>query len=306
MNKFLLEMFTVVVETRRITTAAKLLNITQPAVSQQIRHLEGYFGVPLLTRGPQGVVPTAAGELLYRHAKEILAQFDRLERAIDDLTNADELEVVVGATPTVGNYALPCSLWTFKDRFPKANIRLEVGNCTDVVAQVLDGRAHLGIIEGPVPERVANATGVKWRCISGDRLVLVTPTKGSWDRGPLTLETLRTVPLVLPGKGMGMWVVFEEALAAHGLSIKDLQVRAQLGGLEGMKTALESHGGVMLCTRMAVQKELRRGHLRDITPAGLTMTISFHLICIEETLPPVARRFIRFIAAPEELESCWT
>lgn len=305
MNQFLLEMFTVVVEARRVTTAAKLLNLTQPAVSQQIKHLEAYFGVPLLIRGTHGVEPTPAGQIVYRNAKQILAQFDCMEREIDDLMNADEREVVIGATPTVGNFALPCTLWTFKERFPKATLRLEVGNCSEMADRVLDRSVHMAIIEGPVPTHVASSPGVKWRYISNDPLVLVTPTKGLWDKGRLTPETLREAPLVLPGMGLGVRAIFERALEPLGIGPKDLNVMPQLGGLEGMKSAMETYGGILLCTRMAVQKELKRGTYRDVTPEALEMKVPFHLICIEETLPPVARRFIRFMAAPEELTDCW-
>lgn len=302
MNKFVLEMFTMVVETRRVTTAAKLLNLTQPAVSQQIKHLEAYFGVPLLDRGTQGVVPTPAGEVFYRHAKQILAQFDCLEREIDDLTREDDRDVMIGASPTVGNFALPCSLWTFQERFPRASLHLEVGGCEEMAERVLRRSIHLAIIEGPVPEHVAGAAGIRWRRIAGDRLILVTPAKND---PRLTLKSLREAPLVLPGRSMGVQRSFEAALESVGLSLKELKVKSQWGGLEGMKTAVEAHGGVMLATRMSVQKELKRGLYRDVTPEELKMTVPFHLICYEESLPPVARRLIRFIAGPEELDSCW-
>jgi len=304
-QRFLLEMFTVVVEARRINSAAKLLNLTQPAVSQQIKHMEAYFGVALLVRGNTGVTPTPAGEIVYRHAKQILAQFDCLDREIDDLMNADEREVVVGATHTVGNFALPCSLWTFKERFPKANIRLEVGNCGEMAKGVLDRSVHLAIVEGSVPPQVASAPGVKSRIVAGDHLVFVTPAKGPWDKGRLTPESLRQAPLVLPGRGMGMREPLDRALESFGIDPRELRVMTQIGGLEGMKSAVEIYQGVMVCTRMAVQKELKKGTFKDVTPEGWEITVAFHLVCLEETLPPVARRFIRFIAAPEELASCW-
>lgn len=306
MQRFLLEMFTVVVEARRINSAAKLLNLTQPAVSQQIKHMEAYFGVPLLIRGTTGVTPTPAGEIVYRHAKTILAQFDCMEREIDDLMDADEREVVVGATPTVGNFAIPCSLWTFKERFPKANIRLEVGNCGEMAQAVLDRSLHLAIIEGVVPPQVASAPGVKTRVISGDHLVFVTPAGGQWDGGRLTPERLRQAPLVLPAHGMGLQELLENALQGFGVEPRELKVMAQIGGLEGMKAAVEAYGGVLACTRMSVQKELKRGVLRDVTPEGLQLSVPFHLVCLEDALPPVARRFVRFISTPEELASCWT
>lgn len=305
MNKYLLEMFVTVVETRRITTAARLLNLTQPAVSQQIRHLEAYFGVPLLSREQQGVRPTPAGEILYNRARQILSQFDCLEREIDELTRADEREVVVGATPTAGNFVLPCNLWTFKDRFPKANLRLELGDNQELAQRVLDHSLHLAIIEGDLPEAVAAASGIKSRVMSADQVVLVTPSRGPWDRGRLTGETIRAAPLVLPGKSAGVRTVFEAALEAQGVAVGDLNVMGQMGGLEGMKAAAEAHGGVLVTARMAVQKELKRGTYRDITPEWPKLPLPFHLVYFEELLPAVARRFIRFIAAPEELSSCW-
>ncbi|HWI64139.1 MAG TPA: LysR family transcriptional regulator [Symbiobacteriaceae bacterium] len=305
MNRFLLEMFVTVVETRRVTTAARMLNLTQPAVSHQIKHLESYFGVPLLERGTHGVVPTPPGEILYRHAKLILSQFDCLEREIDDLTNADEREVLIGATPIAGNYALPCSLWTFKDRFPKANLRLEVGSTADMARGVLQRTFHLAVVEGAVPESVASAPGVKCRCFTGDELVCVTPHRGPWDKGRLTPDALCAAPLAMPGKGTGLAPYIEQALSGQGLELSRLNIMSQFAGLDGMKTAVETFGGVLICTRMVVQRELRRGQYRDVTPDWLRVPVPFHLIYLEETLPPVARRFVRFIAAPEELASCW-
>ncbi|HEY3369164.1 MAG TPA: LysR family transcriptional regulator [Symbiobacteriaceae bacterium] len=305
MNKYLLEMFVTVVETRRITSAARLLNLTQPAVSQQIRHMEAYFGVTLLNREQQGVRPTPAGEILYNRARQILSQFDCLEREIDDLTRADEREVVIGATATAGNFVLPCSLWTFKDRFPKANLRLELGDNQELAVQMLDHTLHLAIIEGVVPERPCGTMDLKCRVISSDQVVLVTPVRGPWDKGRLTTELLGKAPLVLPGKGTGVRIAFEAALFSQGLTAQDLNIMGQMGGLEGMKAAAEAHGGVLVSARMAVAKELKRGHYRDVTPEWLKAPLPFHLIYAEELLPPVARRFIRFIAAPEELASCW-
>ena len=305
MHKFSLELFTVTIETRRLTTAAKVLNITQSAVSQQIKQMESFFGVPLLERGTNGVTPTPSGEIFYRHAKLILAQFECMEREIDDLTKEDDREVTIGATPTVGNFALPCSLWTFNDKFPKARLNLEVGGVEEMVERVLKRTLHLAIIEGPVPDHIGHTPGIKYRCISGDHLAFVTPAKGRWAKERLTLERLREVPLILPGRSTGIPPVLEKALAHHGLEIRDLQVKSTLGGWEGLKTAMEINGGVMLGTRMSVQKELQRGAYREITPAELRITVPFHLICFEEQLPPVARRFIRFIAAPEEMAPCW-
>src|SRR5471032_3655048 len=71
-----LRYFVKVVECTNITRASEALHIAQPAISQQIRNLEADLGMQLLERSVQGVVPTAAGQTLYRHAIELLRQAD--------------------------------------------------------------------------------------------------------------------------------------------------------------------------------------------------------------------------------------
>ena len=77
-----LRYFAKVVELRNITAAAEALFIAQPSLSQHMTNLEQELGVPLLERSVQGTRPTAMGELLYRHARTILRQFDDAQAAI--------------------------------------------------------------------------------------------------------------------------------------------------------------------------------------------------------------------------------
>ena len=71
-----LRYFVKVIECGNITRASEALHIAQPAISQQMRNLELDMGMPLLERSVHGVVATAAGQTLYRHAIELLRQAD--------------------------------------------------------------------------------------------------------------------------------------------------------------------------------------------------------------------------------------
>lgn len=303
MNRYQLELFTLAVEAKKISTAARLLHLTQPAVSNQIKHMERFYGVQLLSRARDGVKPTPAGAILYRYAKEILRQYDLLDREMDDLTGAEDQEVIIGTTYTVGNYTLPCQIWTFKDRFPRANLQVEIAPVPELVRRVLDRSTTLAVIEGPVPE-LEGHPGVRIRCLGTDAVLLVASPRSAWGGARLAPDAVPAVPLVLPSAGWGVREVFMARLAEQGLAEGQLTIKAQMGGMEAIKAAVDAGAGVGVITRAAVQKELRRGVFRDITPAAWKLPISFRVFYQDEFVPGVAKRFVRFITQPEEFGSC--
>src|SRR6516225_1714016 len=77
-----LRYFIRIVESGNVTRAAEALHIAQPALSQQLNHLESELATRLLNRSALGVTATRSGELLYRHAKEILRQVDNTRAAL--------------------------------------------------------------------------------------------------------------------------------------------------------------------------------------------------------------------------------
>ena len=96
-----LEHLIAVASQRGFTRAAEVLGVTQPALSRSIQELERLVGLRLFDRLSQGVVPTAAGERLLRHAREVLAGFDALERDAQKLGSHLAGEVAIGLGPAV-------------------------------------------------------------------------------------------------------------------------------------------------------------------------------------------------------------
>src|SRR6185436_10934952 len=114
----------VVVEEGSLTTAAKRLAITQPALSQQIRALERTFGGELLERLPTGVRPTPAGRTLLPEARAVLAA---AARAVNMTRQALELEpgaVEIATVPFVASGLLFASLSQWHEMHPAVTIRL--------------------------------------------------------------------------------------------------------------------------------------------------------------------------------------
>ncbi len=303
MNRYQLEMFIMVVDTKKISTAAKLLNISQPGLSSQIKTIESYYNAQLLARTKNGVEPTPAGQVFYRYAKKILSMYDVMEKEIDDLLGIQDQVVNIGATYTVGNYAIPCSIWTFKEKYPKVALQLEVSNTHDIINRLLSHKFHLAIVEGPVD--IPEEADLTCKLAANDEIVFIAPPTKDWENTAMcSLADLVDVPLILPSPGSGVREVFDKSLLDAGMTVQDFRVVSQMSSIEAIKSAVEAGMGISLCTRMAVQKELRRNALWEI-PVHLSIPVQFRIFYHNNGyLPAMAQRFIRFIAGPEELSLC--
>lgn len=296
-----LEIFCVVAQVKSFSRAAKLLYLTQPTVSSQIQYMENYYGTRLFERTAQGVVLTEAGKVVHEYARRLLDLHDEMEKQLDRLVHADHPTLVVGASSTMGNYALPCSVYTFKEKFPEVDVRLEVANTEEILRRVAGDSIDLGIVEGPV-----EAPGIVSHKIFADEMVLIAPPREPWlsmEYAPV--EMLKKEPFILREPGSGTRRVLERSLAAIGITTRHLNVVAEMGSIDAIKSAVESGLGVSMIPRLAARKEIIKGMLVALPIEDLSIPTDIHVVLREEKQQPsIATRFIRFIAAPEERSFC--
>ncbi|MFG2918796.1 LysR substrate-binding domain-containing protein [Kitasatospora sp. NPDC048298] len=145
-----LEYLTTVVDTGSFTRAAEQLHVTQPALSHQIRALEGSLGGPLLERLPRSVRLTPMGRAVLPHARAALAEAERLHTAARRTSGLEEGELEVAVVYSVSLGILPPVLRDWHRRHPGVRIRLREYAHTDRLQEaMLAGRADLAI--GPAP-----------------------------------------------------------------------------------------------------------------------------------------------------------
>lgn len=98
--------FHAVASTGSFTAAAKVLDLTQPALGFQIRGLEAELGVELLTRSAKGVRLTNAGSTLFKHTESIIRALEAAEYSVRERPSVAPEEFVLGVTPTLGQALL--------------------------------------------------------------------------------------------------------------------------------------------------------------------------------------------------------
>lgn len=281
-----LGVFHAVAEAGSVTLGAERLQISQPAVSKQLRELEQAVGTGLFDRVGRGVRLTEAGELLARYARTLFAVAAEAERAVGDLKAVGRGVLAVAASTTIGMYLLPPALVAFRRRHPGVLVRMGVGNTAWVHREVTEFRFDLGLSEGFVA-----GSGLDAEAFAVDQLVVIGhpthPLAGKKRVGP---GDLRDEPFVLREPGSGTRAVQEQAITALGVRVAEVMT---LGSTETIKRVVGAGAGLAVVSRLAVRSELDDGRLVVLPVTGLNVTRPLHVVRVAERSPsPTVQAFL--------------
>jgi DNA-binding transcriptional LysR family regulator len=283
-----LETFRVVVQTRKISSAAKLLHLSQPAVTAQVRALEEECGRALLLRSSKGVTPTDWGLRLLEAAKQVHEVLGAVESAFEGEPAVGE-EVVLGASMTTAAYVVPPLVAGYRAIHGRVPFRLQVSNTTRVLEWVADGRVALGIVEGRT-----RSSRVHLERYLEDELVPVAAASARDLCGITRAAGLAKVPLLLREPGSNTRAVVEEALARVLGSREVRRSELLFGSNQSMKMAAVAGLGVAFVSRWSVQLEVSAGTLRVLPLRDFRIARSFSWATPSRQLVGAAGRFLEW------------
>ncbi len=194
-----LRSFVTAVDTTSLSAAAQRLKLAQPALSQQIAALESHFGQQLLLRSNTGVVPTAAGRELYRHAQLMLDQLDRAEREVARLAGTVSGTVSVGlATYSTTSILSTPLLKAVREQHPGISLFINDNFGLVLSEMVMTGRMDMAIIYAP-----SQLAGVRLEPMLVEELFFIAPPGTELPAGceeTIALAALTGMDLLLPGR----------------------------------------------------------------------------------------------------------
>jgi DNA-binding transcriptional LysR family regulator len=145
-----LRYFSEVVRQNGFRRASATLHVTQPAISRVIGQLEDEFDVTLLIREPRGVQLTAEGEVLYRHAGQILRQAENLVSELRDLRSMVTGTLRIGLPPMTGSTFFGNVITEFRRRYPGIQLHIAEFGSNQLESALADGRVELAAAMLPV------------------------------------------------------------------------------------------------------------------------------------------------------------
>ncbi|MEW6661885.1 MAG: LysR family transcriptional regulator [Bacillota bacterium] len=260
-----LNVFKVVAENGNITLAAKKLHMSQPSISLQIQSLENHYGVILFNRSNKGVYLTEAGKLLYQYSIKILDLLQEAQERVAELGADARATITLEATFTVGEYLAPRIMGYLYQTRPELEVKLKIANTETTYQDVLEKNVQLGLIEGPVQPHRELVVEKFWE----DELVVVVPYFHNWaKRDKVSLEELREEKIILREEGSGTRKVVENALAARGLNIEEMNVAMELGSIQAIKEVVAAGLGVSILSSLTVRKNSEAKLFRTLQIEG--------------------------------------
>jgi len=250
--------------------AAQALNVTQPAVSMQVRHLERALGLPLLERVGKRAFPTRAGEVLLAHADRALRELEAGVERVQELRGVVAGRVRLGTSASISIYLLPPALRRFRVRYPETEVVIVTGNAAEITRAVVANELDVGIVSLPVRDRELAVTP-----FFRDELVAIAAMEWGAPKGPaprrsrgaprmpksIDATTLSQHPLILFEAGATLRRVIDAWFHRAGVAPRSPM---ELGNTEAIKKLVEAGLGLSVTSWFAAKAEVRARKLAAV------------------------------------------
>lgn len=282
----LLKTFITVANAGRISVAAPQLNLSQPAVTAQIRKLEAEMGVELFTRSVQGVSLTNEGA---NFKEEVVGILTAVELALDRTTKrAVSGDLNLASSTTFGSYIFPNLFSQFHLKHPNIRADLWSSNTEAILERVRRGQASLGIVEG-----LAHTSGLRLEPFMRDDLIAVGSKK--IQQRIKSLTDFKSIPILWREHGSGTRAVVERALKKFGFTKKEITYDYEISSTEAIKGLAANSIGVAFLPKSSMKKELEVGVLRPILEQEFSIEREFYWVQSAGGLDSTHQTFKKFV-----------
>lgn len=250
-----LKAFLAIAEAKTFTAGARRVNVTQAAISMQIRQLEEEVGLQLFTRTPRRVILTEAGEYLLERARKILREHDSALAEIAEVAGAEYGRLRIGtASGTFAMHQLPGILRKLKEKFPNSELTVSSGTSQRLVDKMMHGELDTAFVSLPVDN--ANITT---ESIFSDEIVAIAhPDHPLAKEKFISAATLAGENLILGERGGNTRRMIDEFFAAANVKPN---ITMELSRQEAINLMVEANLGVGMAGAKSVAREKRDGKL---------------------------------------------
>ena len=243
---------------KSFTQASKILFISQPSLSKQVKMLENQLGVLLINRENNRISLTESGKLFLQYSERILALCEESCRSINDLKNGERGNLVVGASQTIGTYLMPRILALFAQDYPQINLQVNVDSTRIIAKHVMDGEIDIAVIGGDVPEELKK--DLKIESFVEDELTLIISKSHPFakkQKKSIKKNDLYHLNFITLNSSSTIRKFIDNILLQNNIDTKQFNIIMQLNSIEAIKTAVSLGLGAAFVSSSAIEKEIK-------------------------------------------------
>lgn len=283
------KVFCDLVENQSFSKAAKINNLTQSAVSQQLRTMEKQFKILIIDRSQKQFKLTPQGEKVYSAYTSILKSFNELEGELLDMQKILCGDVHVATVYSIGLHELPSYIRDFLSKYPEVNLKVEYRRSNLVYEDVEQGSVDMGLVAYKAPK-----SGLSFIPFKEDDLVFVcSPKHPLAKKQEVEPKDLDGVKFIAYEKDIPTRQASDKFFDDNNVSVKVIK---EYDNTETVKNAVEINSGIALLPAASVKHELKQRTLKKLYFDDLNLTRPLFIVHKKsKVLGPVVEKLIEIL-----------
>ena len=279
-----LQIFEAVAKTESFTRAAVSLDMTQPAVSMQMRQLEEFANGPLFERHGKNAVLTSVGLTLYEHVKKIIVQYQNMEAAMNEIKEVHGGSITISAA-TTANHFISHMLAGFSQHHENITFSLDITNRERLVKQLQDYVPDF-VVMGEPPASLKLVSEV---IMQNPLVMIASPNHPLAKKKNILMQEVMTEVLVIREKGSGTRATIERHFEKWGHKFLS---SFEMGSNEAIKHAVVAGLGLGVVSLHTIKMELESKNLVILDVKTLPIMRHWHIVTRKgKHLSPAAKAF---------------
>ncbi len=298
-----LKAFLAIAEAKTFTAGARRVNVTQAAISMQIKQLEDEVGLPLFVRTPRRVIVTEAGEYLMGRARRILREHDSAISEIAELGGVEHGRLRIGsASALFATQQLPQILQGIRAKFPNSELGVTSGTSAALIEKIQHGEIDIAFVSFPV-----DAPNIQTDLLFSDEIVAVAHPKHTLaNERFISAATLAGEKLILGERGGNTRRMIDAFF--HAANVRP-NIVMELSRQSAINQMVANNLGVGMAGAKAIADEIRDGRLVSWLIEGAEINWELGLARLRGGyFSPIAKEFVglckeSFVAREKELKA---
>jgi DNA-binding transcriptional LysR family regulator len=282
-----LQIFIKIVQTKSITKAAEELNLTQPAVSIQLKKLQDQFDIPLTEVIGRQLYITHFGKEIAITAQKVLDEVETINYKSKTFKGILSGKLMVSVVST-GKYVMPYFLSDFLNQNKGIDLIMDVTNKSKVVKSLENNEVDFALVS-ILPDDIQLQSEI----LLENKLYLIGNQNAVSKIQNNYSNLFDEYPLIYREEGSATRLVMENYLQRNGIqSTKKMQLTSN----EAVKQAVIAGIGYSIMPIIGLKNELERGDLKIISMKGFPIKSNWYLVWLKnKSLSPVAEAYINYI-----------
>lgn len=265
---------------KSISAAAKMLMITQPAITWHIKSLESQLGCILFIRTKKGVTLTSQGEVLFNYVKKGVESFTNGENALTNMKNLDFGLIRIGASTTVSRHVLMPALEVFHDKYPNIEIKIVNDLTENLLTELRNGNLDMLLLNMPMKE---SKDLIIDKIIDVQDIFIGNKKYYDLTKGKVNLNELNNYPLLFQKKPSNTRNYLDNYLKENNI---DLKPKTEIVSYNLIMDFVKVGFGIGYATKEFIKNELDNKELYEI-----------------KVVPSVPKRFIGLVRLDNKISN---